>query len=86
MLIAKLTRRNTAASQKVRIVYQGREHMIVTVLLLKLDSDRPNKLKTLTICNQTYRMELGQDFRSWPVGSAEFGQEVGNRRRGRVLV
>jgi len=49
MVIAKLTRRNLAASPKVRIVYQRREQMIVTVLPLKLDPNRPNKLKTLTV-------------------------------------
>jgi hypothetical protein len=49
MVIAKLTRRNLAASPKVRIVYQRREQMIVTVLPLKLDPNRRNKLKTLTV-------------------------------------
>jgi hypothetical protein len=49
MVIAKLTRRNLAASPKVRIVYQRREQMIVTVLPLKVDSNRRNKLKTLTV-------------------------------------
>jgi hypothetical protein len=48
-VIAKLTRRNLAASPKVRIVYQQREQMIVTVRPLKLDPNRPNKLNTLTI-------------------------------------
>ena len=43
MVIAKLTRRNLSASPKVRIVYQRREQMIVTILPLKLDSNRPNK-------------------------------------------
>ncbi len=49
MVIAKLTRRNLAASPKVRIVYQRREQMIVTVLPLKLDPNRQNKLKSLTV-------------------------------------
>jgi hypothetical protein len=49
MVIAKLTRHNLAASPKVRIVYQRREQMIVTVLPLKLDPNRRNKLKTLTV-------------------------------------
>ncbi|MBO1908092.1 hypothetical protein J4G37_24770 [Microvirga sp. 3-52] len=49
MVIAKLTRRNLSASPKVRIVYQRREQMIVTVLPLKLDPNRPNKLKTLMV-------------------------------------
>ncbi|MBD2749329.1 hypothetical protein IC232_21860 [Microvirga sp. BT688] len=49
MVIAKLTRRNLTAYPKVRIVYQRREQMIVTVLPLKLDSNRRNKLKTLTV-------------------------------------
>ena len=49
IVIAKLTRRNLAASSKVRIVYQRREQMIVTVLPLKLDPNRRNKLKTLTV-------------------------------------
>ncbi|MPR10074.1 hypothetical protein [Microvirga tunisiensis] len=37
MVIAKLTRRNLSASTNVRIVYQRREQMIVTVLPLRLD-------------------------------------------------
>jgi len=49
MAIAKLTRRNLSASPKVRIVYQRREQMIVTVLPLRLDPNRPNKLKTLRV-------------------------------------
>jgi hypothetical protein len=49
MVIAKLTRRNLAASPKVRIVYQRREQMIVTMLPLRLDPNRPNKLKTLRV-------------------------------------
>ena len=49
MIIAKLTRRNLSASSKVRIVYQRREQMIVTVLPLRLDPTRPNKLKTLRV-------------------------------------
>jgi hypothetical protein len=49
MVIAKLTRRNLAASPKVRIVYQQREQMIVTIRPLKLDPNRPNKLNTLTV-------------------------------------
>jgi peptidoglycan/xylan/chitin deacetylase (PgdA/CDA1 family) len=49
MIIAKLTRRNLSASPKVRIVYQRREQMIVTVLPLRLDPNRPNKLKTLRV-------------------------------------
>jgi hypothetical protein len=49
MVIAKLTSRNLLASPKVRIVYQGREQMIVTVLPLKLDPIRSNKLKTLRV-------------------------------------
>ena len=49
MVIARLTRRNLAASPKVRIVYQRRDQMIVTVLPLKLDPNRPNKLKTVTV-------------------------------------
>jgi hypothetical protein len=48
-VIAKLTRRNLAASSKVRIVYQRREQMIVTVLPLRLDPNRPTKLKTLRV-------------------------------------
>jgi len=48
-VIAKLTRRNLAASPKVRIVYQRREQMIVTVRPLKLDPILPKKLKTLTM-------------------------------------
>lgn len=49
MVIAKLTRRNLGPAPKVRIVYQRREQMIVTVLPLKLDPNHPNKLKTLTV-------------------------------------
>jgi hypothetical protein len=49
MIIAKLTRRNLSASSKVRIVYQRREKMIVTVLPLRLDPNRTNKLKTLRV-------------------------------------
>lgn len=49
MIIAKLTRRNLSASSKVRIVYQRRERMIVTVLPLRLDPNRPNKLKSLRV-------------------------------------
>jgi len=49
MIIAKLTRRNLSASSKVRIIYQRREQMIVTVLPLKLDPNRQNKLKALTV-------------------------------------
>ena len=49
MVIVALTRCNLAASPKVRIVYQRREQMIVTVLPLKLDPNRRNKLKTLTV-------------------------------------
>ena len=49
MIIAKLTRRNLLASSKVRIVYQRREQMIVTVLPPRLDPNRPNTLKTLRV-------------------------------------
>ena len=49
MVIAKLARRSLAASPKVRIVYQRRDQMIVTVLPLKLNPNRRNKLKTLTV-------------------------------------
>ena len=49
MVVARLTRRNLAASPKVRIVYQRREQMIVTVRPLKLDPILPKKLKTLTM-------------------------------------
>lgn len=49
VVIAKLTRHNLAASPKVRIVYQRREQMIVTLLPLNLDPKRRNKLKTLMV-------------------------------------
>jgi hypothetical protein len=49
MVIAKLTPRNLSASPKVRIVYQRRKQMIVTMLPLRLDPNRPNKLKTLRV-------------------------------------
>ncbi|KLK90883.1 hypothetical protein AA309_23485 [Microvirga vignae] len=49
MIVAKLTRRNPAVSPKVRIVYDRRAKVIVTVLPLKLDPNRPHRLKTLTV-------------------------------------
>ena len=49
MIVAKLTRRNPAVSPKVRIVYDRRAKVIVTVLPLKLDPNRPRRLKTLTV-------------------------------------
>ena len=49
MIVAKLTRRNPAISPKVRIVYDRRTKVIVTVLPLKLDPNRPHRLKTLTV-------------------------------------
>ncbi|WP_445504411.1 hypothetical protein [Microvirga sp. G4-2] len=48
-IVAKLTRRNPAVSPKVRIVYVRRTKVIVTVLPLKLDPNRPRRLKTLTV-------------------------------------
>jgi len=49
MIVAKLTRRNPAVSPKVRIVYDRWTKVIVTVLPLKLDPNRPRRLKTLTV-------------------------------------
>lgn len=49
IVIAKLTRRNLSASSKVRLVYDRRRKVVVTVLPLKEDPDRLCRLKTLTV-------------------------------------
>lgn len=49
MIVATLTRRNPTVSPKVRIVYDRRTKVIVTVLPLKLDPNRPRRLKTLMV-------------------------------------
>jgi hypothetical protein len=49
VIVTKLTRRNPAVSPKVRIVYDRRTKVIVTVLPLKLGPNRPRRLKTLTV-------------------------------------
>lgn len=49
LVIYKLTLRNRAASPKVNIVYHRPHQVIITILPLKLDPNRSNKLKTLTV-------------------------------------
>jgi hypothetical protein len=49
MVVAKLMRRNLNVSPKVRIVYDRRKQVIMTVLPLKLDPNRPRRLKTLKV-------------------------------------
>jgi hypothetical protein len=49
LVIDKLTLRNRAASPKVNIVHHRPHQVIITILPLKLDPNRSNKLKTLTV-------------------------------------
>ena len=49
MVVVKLTRPNLSASPKVRIVYDRRKQVIVTVLPLKLNPNRAGRLKTLKV-------------------------------------
>jgi hypothetical protein len=49
MVVAKLFRRNRNASPRVRLVYNRRNQLIVTVLPLRLDPNRPHGLKVLKV-------------------------------------
>ncbi len=49
MIVAKLKRRNLTISPKIRIVYDRRRRVVITVLPLKLDPNRPRHLKTLKV-------------------------------------
>jgi hypothetical protein len=49
MVVAKLFRRNRNASPRVRLVYNRRNQVIVMVLPLWLDPNRPHGLKVLKV-------------------------------------
>lgn len=49
MVVAKLFRRNRNASPRVRLVYNRRNQVIVTVLPLRLAPTRPHRLKVLKV-------------------------------------
>jgi hypothetical protein len=49
IVVAKLLLRNLGVSPKIRLLYNRRKKVIITVLPLKPDPKRPPKLKTLTV-------------------------------------